>query len=211
MKSGAQIDKDGNQMKRDTKSMKLAVLAAAVVLFALCGEMAAQTTQTENSSAPAQTQTPDLQANQMTDLRPLGLTSDQIQKIRTIQFELKNERQSAGMKLRQAQRALADAIESGTPNESLIAQRSNEVAEAQANTIRLRSLTEARILQVLTPEQRTRLREMRQRNLALRRERQQGVSNGLNQRQQQGLQRDRSNPLLTPAQRRALRRQQQKP
>lgn len=193
-------------MKRDTRSMKLALLAAAVVLFGLCGVIAAQTTQPENSSAPAQNQTPDLQANQMTDLRPLDLKPDQIQKIRAINFELKDERQAAGMKLRQAQRALTEAIESPTPDESLIAQRSREVAEAQANTIRLRSLTEARILQVLTPEQRMRVREMRQRNLALRRERQQGAPNGLNQRQQ-GLQRDPNSPLLTPAQRRALRRQ----
>ena len=194
-------------MKRNTKLIKLAMLAATVVLFGLCGAIAAQTTQPENSSAPAQAQTPDLQANQMTDLRPLDLKPDQIQKIRAINLELKDERQAAGLKLRQTQRALTEAIESPSPDESLIAQRSREVAEAQANTIRLRSLTEARILQVLTPEQRVRLREMRQRNLALRRERQQGAPNGLNQRQQ-GLQRDPNNPVLTPAQRRALRRQQ---
>lgn len=205
MNSGAMMDKDGNQMKRDTKSMKLAVLAAAVVLFGLCGEMIAQTTQTESSSQPAQIQAPDLPANQMADLRPLGLTPDQIKTIRTINFELKDQRQAAGMKLRQAQRALAEAIEFPAPNESLIEQRSREVAEAQANTIRLRSLTEARILQILTPEQRTKLREMRQRNLALRRERQQ-APNGLNR--QQGLQRDPNNPALNPAQqRRILRRQ----
>jgi Spy/CpxP family protein refolding chaperone len=201
------MNKDDNQMKRDTKPMKLAVLATAILLFGLCGQIAAQTTQTENSSPTGQTQTPDLPANQMADLRPLGLTPDQIKMIRAINFELKDERQAAGNKLRQAQRALADAIESPTPNESLIEQRSREVAAAQANTIRLRSLTEARILQILTPEQRTRLREMRQRNLALRRERQQGAPNGLNQRQQ-GLQRNPNNTVLTPTQRRALRRQQ---
>lgn len=191
-------------MKRDTKPMKLAVLAATVVLFGLCGAIAGQTTQPQDSSAPAQAQT--LPANQMTDLRPLDLKPDQIQKIRAINFELKDERQAAGLKLRQAQRALAEAIESPTPNESLIEQRSREVAEAQANTIRLRSLTEARILQILTPEQRIRLKEIRQRNLALRRERQLGAPNGLNQRQE-GL-RDPNDPELTPAQRRALRRQQ---
>ena len=190
------MDKDGNQMKSVIRSTKLAVLAAAVVLFGLCGAVAAQTTQTEN--LPAQAQAPDLPANQMSDLRPLNLTPDQIQKVRDIYLELKDQRQAAVQRLRFAQRALGEAIESPTPNESLIAQRSREVADAQANTIRLRSLTEARILQVLTPEQRTRLREMRQRNMALRRERQKGSQNGLNQ-QQQGLQ-------LTPAQRRALRR-----
>jgi Spy/CpxP family protein refolding chaperone len=200
-KLGAMMDKDGNQMKRDIRSMKLALLAAAALLFGLCGAIDAQTTQTESS--PAQVQTQDLPPNQMADLRPLNLTPEQIQKVRDIYFELKDQRQAAVQRLRLAQRALGEAIESPTPNENLIAQRSREVADAQANTIRLRSVTEARILQVLSPEQRTRLREMRQRNMALRRERQQGAPNGLNQRQQ-GLQ-------LTPAQRRALRKPQTKP
>jgi len=198
-------------MKRDTKSIKLAALAAAVMLSGLAGEIAAQTTQTENSSPMVQTQPADLPANQMTDLRRLDLKPDQIQKIRAIMQELKDERQAANLKLRQAQRALTEAIESPSPDEALIAQRSREVAAAQANPIRLRSVSEARILQVLTPEQRTRLQEMRQQNMALRRERQQGAPNGLNRRQQGLQQRDPNNPLLTPAQRRALRQQQRKP
>jgi len=208
MKFLTMMHKDGNQMKRVNGSMKLAMLAATALLFGLCGAIAGQTNQTGNSTPPPQTQTPELPANQVgDDLRTLGLTPDQIQKIRGINFELKDERQAANMKLRQAQRALSEAVESPKPDESLIAQRSREVAEAQANTIRLRSVTEARILQVLTPEQRVRLREMRQRNMALRRERQQGGANGLNQRQQ-GLQQNPKNLGLTPAQRRALRRQQ---
>jgi Spy/CpxP family protein refolding chaperone len=205
------IPKDGNQMNRDIRSIKLAALAATVMLFGLGGGVAAQTIQTENSSPTVQTQTAELPANQMTDLRPLDLKPDQIQRIRAINMELKDERQEANFKLRQAQRALTEAIESPSPDETLIAQRSREVAAAQANTIRLRSVTEARILQVLTPEQRTRLREMRQRNMALRRERQQGTPNGVNQRQQGLQQRDPNNSLLTPGQRRALRQQQRKP
>lgn len=198
-------------MNRDIRSIKLAALAATVMLFGLGGGIAAQTTQTENSSPTVQTQMADLPANQMTDLRPLDLKPDQIQRIRAINMELKDERQAANFKLRQAQRALTEAIESPSPDETLIAQRSREVAAAQSNTIRLRSVTEARILQVLTPEQRTRLREMRQQNMALRRERQKGASNGVNQRQQGLQQRDPNNSLLTPAQRRALRQQQRKP
>src|SRR6185369_7164114 len=200
--------KDGNQIKRNIRSIKLAALALTVVLFGLAGGIAAQTTQTENSSPMVQTQTAD-PANQMADLRRLDLKPDQIQKIRLIFQELKDERQAANLKLRQAQRALTEAIESPSPDEALIAQRSREVAAAQANTIRLRSVSEARILQVLTPEQRTRLQEIRQQNMALRRERQQGAPNGVNQRQQ-GL-RAPNNSLLTPAQRRALRQQQRKP
>jgi len=164
----------------------------------------AQTPPTQTGTPPDQAPAQNPQGNQFADLRPLNLTDDQIQRIRAINFELKDERQAAGMKLRQAQRALAEAVESPTPNESLIEQRSREVAEAQASTIRLRSLTEARILQVLTPEQRVKLREMRQRNLAMRPGRQQQPGAG---QRQQGLPRDVNNTLLTPAQKRALRRQ----
>lgn len=190
-------------MKREMKMMLTANLAL-IVLGSAVGALA-QTTQppTQIEQAPTQTQTAPAQP--VPDFRLLNLTPDQVQKIRAINLGLKDERQAANLKLRQAQRALAEAVESSTPDESVIALRSQEVAEAQANTIRLRSLTEARILQVLTPDQRVKLREMRQRNLANRRANQQQSPNGLGQR---GLQRGANAPLLTPAQRRALRRQQ---
>lgn len=168
-------------------------------------------TRAQNSQGPldnAQTQT-QTQPNQIPDFGPLNLTPDQIQKIRTINAEVKDQRQTAIQRLRQAQRALNEAIESPTPNEALINQRSQEVAEAQAATIRIRSLTEARILQVLTPEQRIRLREMRQRNQALRREgNQQFPRNGANRRQD-GVQGNNNN--LGPLRQRRLMRQQRKP
>ena len=189
--------------------MKRMVLGVTMLLACSWISVMAQTTQTSPAQNPAESarpQVPPPQGDQFADLRPLNLTPDQIQRIRLINMELKDERQAANLKLRLTQRALTEAIESPNPNEALIEQRSREVAEAQANTIRLRSLTEARILQVLTPEQRVRLREMRQRNLALRRERQRQMDS-LNQRQP-GLQRDPNNPALTPNQRRALRRQQ---
>ena len=159
----------------------------------------------QNPLDPAQTQA---QTNQVPDLGPLNLTPDQIQKIRTINAELKDQRQTAIQRVRQAQRALNEAIESPSPNEALIDQRSHEVADAQAATIRLRSLTEARILQVLTPEQRIRLREMRQRNQALRRGNPQFPRNGANRRQD-GVQ--GNNNSLAPLRQRRLMRQQRKP
>jgi Spy/CpxP family protein refolding chaperone len=194
------MPKDGNQMKREIESIKLAVLAAAVVLFGLCGAVAAQTTQTQASPepTPAQTELP----NQFSDLRELNLTAEQIQKVRDINFELKDQRQAANQRLRLARRALDEAIESPTPNEALIAQRSKEFADAQANSIRLRSLTEARFLQVLTPEQRAKVREIRAHNQALQDARQRQRANGMGQRGLQG----RGVNTLTPATRRALRR-----
>lgn len=195
-------------MKCPNKPTLTITLSVAFVLLGTSVAAFAQTPPTQNQTDAAQAQNAQAQnpqANQGNDLRLLGLTPDQIQKIRAINLDLKDERQTANLKLRDAQRTLAEAVESPTPDENLIAQRSREVAEAQANTIRLRSLTEARILQVLTADQRAKLREIRQRNLALRRANQQQSPNGLGQRQ--GLRRANA-PLLNPAQQKAIRRQQ---
>jgi Spy/CpxP family protein refolding chaperone len=194
-------------MKCPKKRNLTVILSVAFALLGTSVAAFAQTTQTQIDPSQAQNAQAQNPQNQGNELRLLGLTPDQIQKIRAINLDLKDERQAANMKLRDAQRALADAVESPTPDEALIAQRSREVAEAQSNTIRLRSLTEARILQVLTPEQRIRLREIRQRNLALRRANQQQSPNGLGQRQ--GLQRGNA-PMLPPNQRKAIRRQQKR-
>jgi Spy/CpxP family protein refolding chaperone len=193
-----------NKTRVRTSGFGLAVL---LVLMGVSTTTRAQNAQNPVESPQTQTQT---QANQIPDFGPLNLTPDQIQKIRAIYAELKDQRQAAVQRLRQAQRALTEAIESPTPNEALIDQRSHEVADAQAATIRIRSLTEARILQVLTPEQRIRLREIRERNQALRREgNQQFPRNGANR--QNGVQ-GNNNTLtpLRPGQRR-LMRQQRKP
>jgi Spy/CpxP family protein refolding chaperone len=150
-----------------------------MLLFSMFISARAQNTEPQ-SPAVIQSQTQTNQANDM--LGPLNLTPDQVQKIRMINGELKDERQTAGQRLRLAQRALNDAIESPNPNEQLIEQRSKEFAEAQAHAIRLRSLTHARVLQVLTPEQRVKLRMMQQRNRG-------SVGRQRNQTQQPGVNR----------------------
>jgi Spy/CpxP family protein refolding chaperone len=196
---------------RNKSKLRSCGLSLAILLLLLIG--AATMTRAQNAQNPldpAQTQTQrQTQTNQVPDLGPLNLTPDQIQKIRTINAELKDQRQAAIQRVRQAQRALTEAIESPTPNEALIDQRSHEVADAQAATIRLRSLTEARILQVLTPEQRIRLREMRQRNQALRRGGNQQFPRNRPNRRQDGVQ--GNNNSLAPLRQRRLIRQQQKP
>lgn len=198
-------------MRPETKlhGNRMVLPVLVLLLVGVCIQVRSQTPTTQNPVEPATSQNQaQAQINQVPDLAPLNLSADQIQKIRAINAELKDQRQEANQRLRRAQRALAEAIESPAPNETLIDQRSREVAEAQATTIRLRSLTEARILQVMTPDQRIRLREMRQRNQALRRQNQQLPDNGLRPRQQ-GLQRNaNTQPGLTPNQRKALRRQQ---
>ncbi len=155
------------------KSMLRRSLILTFAVFAFAGQLAmqarAQTSELQNPNALQQGQAQNGQL-QMLNLAELNLTPDQIQRIRAINADLKDQRQAAAQKLRQAQRALADAMESPNQNETLIDQRSREVADAQAANIRLRALSEFRILQVLTPDQRVKLREMRMRNQALRRE-----------------------------------------
>lgn len=191
-------------MNRETRVRGHWIFFAAVLLLSVAGlQVRAQDPTPQNPVNPVQNQT---QTNQPPDFAQLELSPDQIQKIRAINAELKDQRQAAGMKLRQAQRALAEAVESPTPNETLIDQRSRELAEAQATTIRLRSLAESRILQVMTPEQRIRLREMRRQNQALRRQanQQQLPGRALRQRQQ-GLQRNANVTPVQPGQRKLQR------
>jgi len=197
--------KDGAIMKLAPNKLSRFIVLVAL-LFTLSISIAAQNTQQQQNAGDAGLPTQTTQADQM--LGPLNLTQDQIQRIRSINAELREERQAAGMRLRLAQRALTEAIQSSTPDEMLISQRSKEVADAQANTIRLRSLTEARILQVLTPEQRIKLRELRQQAM-LRRNGNQQIPRAL-QRRPNALQRNQNPNVLTQRQQRRLIQQQQR-
>src|SRR5438093_2802410 len=193
-------------INKQTRVPGCLTIAALLLVMAAFEPAKAQDLQQQN-----QNQSQLTQADQM--LGPLNLSPDQIQKIRGINAELRDQRQAANLRLRLSQRALAEAVESPAPNEALIEQRSREVADAQAATIRLRSLTEARILQVLTPEQRIKLKEIRQQNQALRRaNNQQMPVNGLGRRRD-GLTQRNSNgiPLGPRQQRKSIRQQQQKP
>jgi Spy/CpxP family protein refolding chaperone len=191
-------------MNRETRIRSQWILFAAILLVSVAGLQVRAQSPTPQNPNPVQNQT---QTNQPPDFAQLELSPDQIQKIRAINAELKDQRQAAGMKLRQAQRALAEAVESPTPNETLIDQRSHELADAQAATIRLRSLAESRILQVMTPEQRIRLREMRQQNQALRRQanQQQLPGRALRQQRRQGIQRNSNVAPVQPGQRKLQR------
>jgi Spy/CpxP family protein refolding chaperone len=192
-------------MNGQTKLRSSRVLFPLILLLTIIGvQIKAQSPTPQNPSEPAQGQ------RQGNELAQLNLSPEQIEKIRGINAELKDQRQAANQKLRQSQRALNEAVESPTPDESMISQRSHDLADAQANAIRVRSLAESRILQVLTPEQRVRLREMRQRNQALRREANQQLPGNVLRRRQQGLQRNANVAPPKPNQRK-LQRQAAKP
>src|ERR1041385_3060360 len=189
-------------MKNKTTNVLIPLLAIIFILAGTLVSVQGQTTtpqpQTQDATQTQTTQAPNLQTE-------LGLTPDQIQKWRALNQELRPQEVAGNMKVREAKRALAEAIEAPSPNEDQIKQRAKELADAQSAMTQLQALRQARVLQILTPEQRVKLKEIKEKNQAIRRANQQQGLNGLNQRQQL----KRSNaPLLTPAQRRAIRRQQ---
>jgi Spy/CpxP family protein refolding chaperone len=183
----------------------LLTLASAGVLLVADGSLRAQTPQPQQTADMVQQQ--GRQVNQIEQmLRPLNITPDQEQRIQAIYAEMADERQAANFRLRMAHRALSEAIQAPTLDEALIEQRSSEVADAQATTIRLRSLTEARILQVLTQDQRVKLRQLRAQAQMQRRNQQnpRGLGRGPN-----ALRPNQNTAPLTPRQRRLMRQQQQ--
>lgn len=111
----------------------------------------------------------------------LNLTPDQLERIRQAREENKEARRVATVRLREAQRALDEAIYSGGATSALIEERAREVSAAQSEVVRMRALNEFNIIRVLTPDQLVKLRELRaevqrQRQQQLREQRQRNAA-----------------------------------
>jgi Spy/CpxP family protein refolding chaperone len=126
-------------------------------------------------------------------IRELNLSPEQREQIRAIREQLQAERAANNQRLRETNRALEEALDVDNPDESVVEQRLRDVAAAQAAAMRLRVLSEVRIRRVLTPEQLTTLRTLRQNARRLRRERQR---ENLEMRRQERI--DRRRGLSTP-------------
>ncbi|PYS88362.1 MAG: hypothetical protein DMF64_20645 [Acidobacteria bacterium] len=118
--------------------------------------------QNENSPAP----TPSPQAEQprpaegdMQLLPKLNLSDEQRAQLLAIKQQLDQDLMPAQLRLRQARRALNQAINSENPDQNLVNERVREAAAAQAAVFQLRAQAEFKVRQVLTPEQ---LRTFRQ-------------------------------------------------
>lgn len=96
-------------------------------------------------------------------LRELGLTQDQIRRIRLINNENKERMREAGLRLREANKNLDAAIYADNADEAFIELKLREFQTAQAEIAKIRAVTEFEIRKVLTAEQLIRFREMRQR------------------------------------------------
>jgi Spy/CpxP family protein refolding chaperone len=147
-------------------AMVLTALLSSIALLSCAGFVLGQ----ENQSSVPQSQT-----NQTgpggDPIRQLNLTAQQAEKIRAIREQNKEERFAVNQRLRQAERAMDDAIAADNPSEALIEQRGRELAEAHVAATRMRAITELRIRRVMTPEQLAKLRALRQEALNQREQR----------------------------------------
>ena len=94
-------------------------------------------------------------------INQLNLTAEQRQHIRAIFEENKTERQTTNRRLREANIALTQALDTEPIDENVINQRVNELAAAQANQIRMRIQIELRIRRELSPQQLATWRSLR--------------------------------------------------
>ena len=140
-----------------------------------------------------QQQQPDMQQGGPVGdpVRELNLSPDQRERIRAIREQVKEQRAVINQRHRETNRALEETLDSDNPSEAVLEQRLRDVAEAQADSMRMRVLTEIRIRQVLTSEQLITLRTLRQNARGLRRERQ--LENRVGRRRE-ALERQRGSP-----------------
>lgn len=165
---------------RNIKRTVLSLLAGGVVLFvapAYDPGIAQQQPQPEAQQGP----TAD-------PVRELNLSPEQREKIRAIRGEMKEERAAINRRLRETNQALEEVLDSDNPNDAVVEQRLRDVAEAQGASMRMRVLTEVRVRRVLTPEQLTTLRTLRQNARDFRRRRQLENNDG---RRREGVDRQR--------------------
>ena len=94
-------------------------------------------------------------------IRELNLTPEQREQIRLIREANREERAAINQRVRESNRALDEALDADSPDQSLIEQRIQAVSAAQADAMRMRIKTEVKIRTVLTNEQRIMLKEMR--------------------------------------------------
>ena len=105
-----------------TSIFRIALPVIALLLFA--GATVNGQSQEPPTDAPERREAPDL-------LGRLRLTPDQLQRIRGIQRDMKDERAAVGQRLRESNRALEDALDAESVDEQVIEQRIQAVNAAQ--------------------------------------------------------------------------------
>jgi len=157
------------------------MMLLTVLAFSTAPSVLGQAGQQANQQS-GQTAEPQQRALGGDPIQQLNLTPEQREQIRSIRENNKTERMAVNSQLREANRALNEALNSENPDEALVEQRLRDLASAQAAAARMRVLTEIRIRRVLTKEQRATLRALQAQALENRREQRQ--LNDSEQRQQ---------------------------
>jgi len=151
------------------KSMRLINFIKVVLLvisaFAIVGVASAQDNkpvenQIQDAQRPADTKPKDARTEA---LQQLGLTREQFQQIRRLNAERKPVMDEAQKRLREANRALDEAIYADNVSDADVLARLKEVHAAQAEVVRIRSMNELAVRRILTPNQLMHFRELRQR------------------------------------------------
>ena len=114
-------------------------------------------------------------------IEALGLTPEQRFKIADIHKAHEDEAITIGRRLRQARRNLDLALWNENYNEALVKQYSEELAQAQADQIRLQSRVNSEIRSAINPEQ---IRRFRLKERELEMQRRENIQRGLQQQNQ---------------------------
>lgn len=137
--------------------LKIKLLFA--LLFLTLGFFAAQ----GQPPANAQKQQFDEPPQRPQLLRELGLKPDQIRQIRMINGENREKMRDANFRLRESRKNLDAAVYANNADPALVEARLREFQNAQAEVIKIKTMTEFAIRQILTPEQLVKFRELRER------------------------------------------------
>lgn len=138
---------------------RTATLAVFVFVFAALAN-AQETKPVETQPQDGQNPVQDVRNNA---LRQLGLSREQVQQIRRMNMERKPLMDAAQLRFREANRSLDEAIYADQVNDGDVQTRLKELQLAQADVARIRFMNELSVRKILTPDQLTRFRELRQR------------------------------------------------
>lgn len=138
---------------------KLKIIFAFLILMLTFSAVNAQIEDEPNEAPPPRQNDNPMRPNL---LRELGLSDVQIRQLRTINAESKPRLREAQEKMRDAKRALDEAIYADTVDNANVELKLREFSAAETEINRIRATTELAIRNVLTPEQLTRFRELRE-------------------------------------------------
>lgn len=133
-------------------------LFVVAMLALAAAQVSGQTPQQQQQQSAPDTQ----QGNFGGDpIRQLNLTPEQREQIRAIREGNKVERATINQRVREANQALEEALDSDQPDEAVVDQRMRDLVAAQSAAMRMKISTEVRIRRVLTREQLVILRNLR--------------------------------------------------